>query len=167
MTHPFYPTGNPRFNHVAMSLPADLLDATNRTDVCRFFDEVLGFTEMEVMTEDRRRLIMSCVHWDQFIFLIAEDDPMKCPRMDHYGFAVGSLDELRGVQERAEAFRKSDDRMGIIDLHMDDQGMVKIHSVYVTLPPADDDRVPVLGVSRTRSRRLQLTESRPPGTVPV
>ena len=30
MTHPFYPTGNPRFNHVAMSLPADLLDAANR-----------------------------------------------------------------------------------------------------------------------------------------
>ena len=132
MTHPFYPSGNPRFNHVAMSLPADLLNATNRTDVCRFFDEVLGFTEMEVMTEDRRRLIMSCVHWDQFIFLIAEDDPMKCPRMDHYGFAVGSLDELRGVQERAEAFRKSDDRMELIDLHMDDQGVVKIHSVYVS-----------------------------------
>ena len=56
---------------------------------------------------------------------------MKCPRMDHYGFAVGSLDELRGIQERAEAFRKSDDRMELIDLHMDDQGMVKIHSVYV------------------------------------
>ena len=115
-----------------MSLPADLLNAENRTDVCRFFDEVLGFTEMEVMTEDRRRLIMSCVHWDQFIFLIAENDPMKCPRMDHYGFAVGSLDELRGVRDRAEAFRKSDDRMELIDLHMDDQGMVKIHSVYVT-----------------------------------
>jgi hypothetical protein len=87
---------------------------------------------MEVMTEDRRRLIMSCVHWDQFIFLIAEDDPMKCPRMDHYGFAVGSLDELKGVRDRAEAFRKSDDRMELIDLHVDDQGMVKIHSVYVT-----------------------------------
>ena len=27
MAHPYYPTGNPRFNHVAMSLPADLLDA--------------------------------------------------------------------------------------------------------------------------------------------
>ena len=25
MTHPYYPTGNPRFNHVAMSVPADLL----------------------------------------------------------------------------------------------------------------------------------------------
>ena len=27
MTHPFYPSGNPRLNHVAMSLDAGLLDA--------------------------------------------------------------------------------------------------------------------------------------------
>ena len=132
MAHPYYPTGNPRFNHVAMSLPADLLGADSRADVCRFFSEVLGFEEIEVMTEDRRRLILSCVHWDQFIFLIAEDEPMRCPRMDHYGFAVGSLDELRGIQDRAEAFRASDDRMELIDLHVDDQKVVKIHSLYLT-----------------------------------
>ena len=131
MAHPYYPAGNPRFNHVAMSLPADLLGEESRSDICSFFKEVLGFEEMAVMTEDRRRLILSCVHWDQFIFLISEDDPMHCPRMDHYGFAVNSLDDLKGIQERAEAFRKKDDRMELIDLHMDDQGVVKIHSVYV------------------------------------
>lgn len=131
MTHPYYPSGNPRFNHVAMSLSADMLDETNRTDICRFFSEVLGFDEIESMTEDRHRLILSCVHWDQFIFLISEDDPMRAPRMDHYGFAVGSLEELQGIQERAEAFREKDDRLDLIDLHMDDQKVVKIHSLYV------------------------------------
>jgi hypothetical protein len=131
MAHSYYPTGNPRFNHVAMSLPSDLLDERNRTDICHFFDEVLGFEEMPVMTQDRRRLILSCVHWDQFIFLIAEDDPMRCPRMDHYGFSVGSLEELQGIQQRAETFRKKDDRMELIDLHVDDQTVVKIHSLYV------------------------------------
>ncbi len=79
MAHPYYPSGVPRFNHVAMSLPADLLDETNRDDICRFWGEVLGFDEMDVMTEDRQRLILSCVHWDQFIFLIAEDEPMALP----------------------------------------------------------------------------------------
>jgi hypothetical protein len=131
MAHPYYPAGNPHFNHVAMSLPADLLGEESRADICTFFKEVLGFDEIAVMTEDRRRLILSCVHWDQFIFLIAEDDPMHCPRMDHYGFAVSSLEDLRGIQERAEAFRKKDDRMELIDLHVDDQEMVKIHSLYV------------------------------------
>ena len=129
--HPFYPSGPPRFNHVAMSLPADLLGQEGRDEICRFFGEVLGFEEMPTMTEDRRRLILGCVHWDQFIFMVAEDHPMKCPRMDHYGFSVGSLGELQGIQDRAEAFRKGDDRVDLIDLHVDDQGMVKIHSLYV------------------------------------
>jgi hypothetical protein len=132
MAHPFYPAGNPRFNHVAMSLPSDLLDEVNRADVCGFFKDVLGFDEIAVMTEDKRRLILSCVHWDQFIFLIAEDDPMRCPRMDHYGFAVNSLEDLQGIQQRADEFRQRDDRMQLIDLHVDDQDVVKIHSLYVT-----------------------------------
>ena len=33
----------PRFNHVAMSLPADLLDERNRADITRFYDEVFGW----------------------------------------------------------------------------------------------------------------------------
>jgi len=131
VTHSYYPSGNPRFNHVAMSLPAQMLEAAVRADLCRFFSEVLGFEEMPTMTIDRRRLIFSCVHWDQFIFLIAEADPMKCPRMDHYGFAVGALSELEDLQARAETFRESDQRMELIDLHVDDQGPVRIHSVYL------------------------------------
>ncbi|HEV3265501.1 MAG TPA: hypothetical protein VG014_08250 [Acidimicrobiales bacterium] len=131
MAHDFYPSGNPRFNHVAMSLPADLLAEEGRKDICRFFHEVLGFDEIEVMTEDRRRLILSCVHWDQFIFLVADDEPMRSPRMDHFGFSVGTLDELINIEKRAEAFRAGDDRVDLINLHVDDQGMVKIHSIYV------------------------------------
>lgn len=130
-SHPFYPAGNPRFNHVALSLHPDLLDERNRTDICRFFKEVFGFDELPTMTIDRRRLILSCVHWDQFIFLIADDDPMRCPRMDHFGFAVGSLDDLRAIEQRAKTFRDNDPRVDLIDLHRDDQGVVVIHSLYV------------------------------------
>jgi hypothetical protein len=35
------------------------------------------------------------------------------------------------VQDRAVSFRQHDDRVDLIDLHMDDQDVVKIHSVYV------------------------------------
>jgi hypothetical protein len=114
-----------------MSVPADLLGDDNRRDLCRFFTDVLGFDEMPTMTIDRKRLILSCVHWDQFIFLIAEDEPMKCPRMDHYGFAVSSLEDLVAVRDRAAKFMKGDDRVDLIDLHADDQGVVKIHSIYL------------------------------------
>jgi hypothetical protein len=44
---------------------------------------------------------------------------------------VNSLDDLRGIRDRGEAFRQKDDRMDLIDLHVDDQGMVKIHSIYM------------------------------------
>jgi hypothetical protein len=131
MAHAFYPSGTPRMNHVAMSVPAELLDASGRADLCRFFGEVLGFEEMPTMTLDGKRMIMSCVHWDQFIFLIAEDEPMRCPPLDHYGFAVGTREELEATRDRAVAFRKSDDRMHLDDISVDDQGPIKIHSIYV------------------------------------
>ncbi|MGP8058441.1 MAG: hypothetical protein ACLP9C_02220 [Acidimicrobiales bacterium] len=131
MTHPYYPSGNPHFNHVAMSVPADLLDESGRKEIVAFWDEVFGFTEMPTMSIDRKRLILSCVHWDQFIFLIADDEPMTCPRMDHFGLSVGTLEELKGVQSRAEAYRQRDPRVDLIDLHVDDQGRIRIHSLYV------------------------------------
>ena len=131
MPHPFYPSGTPRFNHVAMSMPADLLDGQNRSDITRFWSEVFGFDEIPIMTIARKRLILSCVHWDQFIFLVAEDEPMRCPRMDHFGLSVGTRHELVAAQDRASSFRQGDPRVDLIDLHVDDQGPVKIHSLYV------------------------------------
>jgi hypothetical protein len=129
--HPYYPSGNPRFNHIALSVPSSLLGEEPRGDIVRFFHDVLGFDEMPTMTIDGKRLILSCVHWDQFIFLIAEDEPLRCPRMDHFGLALGSRDELVGVRDRAAAFKERDGRVDLIDLKVDDQGPVKIHSVYV------------------------------------
>ena len=131
MAHAYYPSGTPRLNHVALSLSADQLDRTHRDDLCRFWGEVFGFDEIAVLTEDRRRLVLSCVHWDQFLFIVAEDEPMRCPPMDHFGFAVGSLDELLGVRDRAVAYRSHDDRVEIIDVSADDQTVVTIHSFYV------------------------------------
>ena len=51
--------------------------------------------------------------------------------MDHFGFSVGSMEELQGLQERATAFRQRDERVDLIDLHSDDQKVVTIHSLYV------------------------------------
>jgi len=131
VTHPFYPNGTPRFNHVAMSLDAELLDRAHREQICRFFSEVFGFEELDMMTLDRRRLVLSCVHWDQFLFLVAEDEPMRCPRMDHFGFSVGSLAELNAARDRAADYLAKDERVDLIDVKVDDQGVVKIHSFYV------------------------------------
>ena len=130
MSHPLYPARTPRFNHVAMSLPSDLLDETNRADISRFWGDVFGFVEIPQMTEDRRRLVLSACAVEQFVFLIAEDDPMRCARLDHYGISVGSLDDMDAAWERAAAFRETDDRVDLIDRSVEDHEVVKIHSFY-------------------------------------
>jgi len=131
MSHPFYPSGSPKMNHVAMSLPAELLNDANRKDIARFWEEVFGFTELEQMTIPDEKLILSCLQWDQFIFLIAEKEPMTCPRLDHFGFLVQTSEELQGVEDRAREYAKHDDRVDLIERIIDDQGVVKIHSMYV------------------------------------
>jgi hypothetical protein len=125
------PTRAPRFNHVAMSLPAELLDETNRADIVRFYDEVFGWKELPTMTEDRHRLVLSCYTYEQFVFLIAEDSPMTCARLDHYGISVETEAELDEMLARATAFRDRDDRVDLVDKAVEDHGMLAITSFYV------------------------------------
>ena len=122
---------SPRFNHVAMSVPADLLDETGRGEIVRFYDEVFGWKELPTMTEDRHRLVLSCYTYEQFVFLISEDDPMTCPRLDHYGMSVETEVELDEMLARAKVFAEHDDRVDIVDKKVDDHGMLAITSFYV------------------------------------
>ena len=121
----------PRFNHVAMSMPAELLGADSRADITRFYDEVFGWKEIPQMTEEGRRLVLSCYTYEQFVFLIAEDEPMQCPPLDHFGISVATEAELDEMLERAKTFQANDDRVEIIDKKVDDYEMLAITSIYV------------------------------------
>ena len=130
-TEPNVAARSPRFNHVAMSVPSDLLAERGRADLCRFYGDVFGFQELPTMTEDRRRLVFGCYTIEQFVFLIAGDTPMTCPRLDHYGFSVASEAELDEMLERAKKFQVDDPRVDIIDKHVDDHRPLAITSFYV------------------------------------
>ena len=127
MAHP----RTPRFNHVAMSLPADLLDETHRKEITEFYEEVFGWKELPMLTDDRDRLVLSCHTYEQFVFLIAEDEPMKCARLDHYGMSVATEQELDDILARAKKFKERDDRVDIIDKKVDDYEMLAITSIYI------------------------------------
>jgi hypothetical protein len=131
MTTAAGPTRKPHFNHVAMSVPADLLDEEHRTDIVRFYDEVFGFKELPTETEDRRKLVLSVHTYEQFVFLIADDQPMACPRLDHYGISVDTEAELDDMLARARAFKAQDDRVDIVERSVTDHGMLAITSFYV------------------------------------
>ena len=121
----------PRFNHVAMSLAADLLGPVHRDEIVRFYNEVFGWEEIPMLTEDEHRLVLSVYTVEQFVFLIADDTPMTCPRLDHYGISVATEAELDGMLDRAKAYQQRDDRVDIIDKKVEDHGMLAITSCYI------------------------------------
>jgi catechol 2,3-dioxygenase-like lactoylglutathione lyase family enzyme len=132
MTGPAF-SKNPRLNHVAMSVPASALDQDGRDAITAFYGDVFGFTEYEDLTEDRRRLVLRVHHHEQFVFLIAEDEPMRAPRLDHFGISVGSLDDFNEVLRRARVWKeKEPDAVDLIESKVEEYvGALKLHSFYV------------------------------------
>ena len=126
-----YPAGIPRFNHVAMSVDADLLDDAGRATLIDFHETVYGFTELPTMTEDRHRLVLSCCDYQQFLFLIAEEQPMRTARLDHYGLSVSSMEDFTACWERAAKYAEGDDRVVLIEPKFEDYEVLKLHSFYV------------------------------------
>jgi hypothetical protein len=128
---PQFASRNPHFNHVAMSLPAELLDADHRRELIDFYRYVFGWEELPTLTEDRHRLVFQAYTLEQFVFLIADDPPMVCPRLDHFGLSVGAESELDDVLARAKAYRERDDRVDIVDKQVEDHGVLAITSCYI------------------------------------
>jgi hypothetical protein len=130
---PAFTTRKPRFNHVAMSLKAEMLDEEHRKLRADFFGDVFGFVDIPMMTIDRKRQVFQVHNIEQFVFLIADDggSAMECPRLDHFGLSVGAESELDDILARAKTWQARDDRVEIIDKHVDDHGMLAITSIYV------------------------------------
>jgi hypothetical protein len=122
---------HPKFNHVAMSVPADLLDADGRKALLEFYSEVFGWQELPTETQDKRQLVMMAYEFGQFVFLIADKSPMACPRMDHFGMSVDTMEQLDDFLAKAKKFKERDDRVDIVEKHLDDHGVLKLTSFYV------------------------------------
>jgi hypothetical protein len=125
------PPSQPRFNHIALTVPPELLNESGRKQILDFYGEVFGWTEHAMLTEDRSRLVMGCHRIDQFVFLLAGDKTTDCGPFDHFGMAVGSLGELRATLERARRYAERDPRVEITDHGVEDHGILKLHAAYV------------------------------------
>lgn len=123
--------GRPRFNHIGISVPADLLDEQGRSDLVSFYSEVFGWQELPTETVDRQKLVLSAYSYDQFVFLIANDEPLKAPRLDHFGMGVATEEELDQFYAKARAYRERDDRVDIIDKQTEHHPGLDLTSFYV------------------------------------
>jgi len=122
---------HPTFNHVAISVPADLLDEAGRRELLAFYGEVFGWDEMPTLTKDRELFVLRCWSNEQFVYLAAAEDPLRCPALDHFGLSVETPRELDDMLERARKFRERDDRVEIVERGLDDYGFLKLHNFYV------------------------------------
>jgi uncharacterized glyoxalase superfamily protein PhnB len=122
---------HPRFNHVAMTVPAEMLDDDGRKAILDFYGEVFGWQELPTMTEDRKRLVMMAYEFGQFVFIEADDNPMTTTSMDHYGMSVSSLEELNTFYDKAKAYSERDERTVLEDRMLDDFGVLDLHAFYV------------------------------------
>jgi len=123
--------GTPRFNHVAMSVPAEQLGEDGRRELVDFFASVFDWQELPTETIDRKQLVLSAYRFDQFLFLIADDEPMACPKLDHFGMGVETLDELDKYLARARDFQARDHRVEIIDKNVEHHPGLDLTNFYV------------------------------------
>ena len=124
----------PKFNHVAMSVPSRLLDAEGRAAICDFYGDVFGFTEHPQMTEDGQRLVLGAHTFEQFVFLIAQDEPMHAHHHDHYGMSVATRADFDEIAGRAAAWKaKLPDQVTLDGPDMEEHhGVLQLHSFYVS-----------------------------------
>ena len=109
-----------------------MLDEEHRKLRADFYGDVFGFDDLPMLTDDRKRQVFQVHNIEQFVFLIADDPPMTCPRLDHFGLSVGSRGGARRRSSHArKAWQERDDRVDIIDKKVDDHGMLAITSIYV------------------------------------
>ena len=116
---------------MALSVPAELLGEAGRTDLINFYSEVFGWQEYPTETVDGKQLVLGAYTYDQFVFLIADDEPMRAPRLDHFGLGVATEDELDTFYQRALAYRERDDRVDIIAKQVEQHPGLAITNFYV------------------------------------
>jgi hypothetical protein len=123
----------PRFNHLAVSLPPDALDADGRAAIAEFYGDVLGFEEYPELTRDRAQLVLRAHHHEQFVFLVGEDEPMRAPRMDHVGLSVATQGDFDEVASRAAAWKaRCPEEVDLIEPQVEEHaGLLRLHSFYV------------------------------------
>ena len=120
-----------RFNHMELTFPRGTLEPAFRKEVADFYGDVFGWEEHATETVERQKLVLRVHSHEQFVFLIADDSPMRCPPLDHFGMSVGTIEELDETLARARARAGADARVRLIDKQTEDFGPLKLSSFYV------------------------------------
>ena len=122
----------PAFNHVAMSVPSQLIDEAGSRAIFDFYGEVFGWGEMPGLSKPGELLVMRAHSNEQFVFVSGDDEsPTRGAEMDHFGLSVATPEELDGIHARARAYAEKDERVRLLDRKTEDFQVLQLHSFYV------------------------------------
>lgn len=121
----------PRFNHVALSVPPELISGDNARDILRFYQQVFGWGAMPTMVEEGELLVLRVHSNEQFVYLHGSCEPLRCPPGDHFGLQVDTPEALDAVLERARKFQADDPRVEISERGTEDFRVLQLHNVYI------------------------------------
>jgi hypothetical protein len=108
----------PVLNHVAVTMPAELLDERGRKEIVDFYGEVFGWQPFDT-NEESNPLVMGTGPFGQFVYLVAGDPPLVPGSFDHFGLMVETEAELDEILARAKRYRDRDDRVRIVEKKSD------------------------------------------------
>ena len=108
--------GTQRFSHVAVTVPRDYFDVTERADLLSFYDEVFGWVENKDLSIEGERIFLRAPTDRQYLTLRASDEPMRTSGYEHLGIWVESAAELRQLYERAREYSRRDHRVELSDM---------------------------------------------------
>ncbi len=121
----------PRFNHVAMSVPSRTLQDAGQRALLAFYGEVFGWTEMPTLSRPGELLVLRAYSNEQFVYIHASDEPMRCGGREHVGLSVAQPEELEAMYERARKIQERDPEVELVERKVDDFEVLKLHSFYV------------------------------------
>jgi hypothetical protein len=94
-----------------------LLDDSGRADLLAFYGDVFGWVEGDNTGETGNPLILYTGAFGEFVYLLPGDPFLTAPALDHFGYQVATIEELRAIVARARAYAEHDARVEIIEEH--------------------------------------------------
>ncbi len=123
-----------RLNHLAIGMPPAQFDDARRREIADFYGEVFGWYEFAT-DEPGDPMILAFREFGQYLYLIAEDPPLRAAPMTHVGVQVDSREELEAILARARAYATRDPRVEVIDAATEPQrsnrGRVTLTNCYI------------------------------------
>ena len=107
MSAPIQLSRPPTFNHVALSVPADLLEERGRREMLAFYGEVFGFEALDVpILKQTGLLLRTDAETSQFILVTEQTKHLHSPGYDHLGFLYETRDEVDTLLETCRKWQQ-------------------------------------------------------------